>query len=158
MPILTLLFHLSWYQTKTPFLWNISWQLLEVDILQKSYSESFLKILQKTPLKLEESLFFNDVADSIQSQALCNLNQYLFLQILRIFQNNISLKSLCNYLWMGSIYFVNCISKIRLKICQKNMTNVANMLKVVLFTGSPHNLVRRFLECYQDIYLFVNKG
>ena len=37
-------------------------------------SESFLKILQKTPLKLEESLFFNDVADSIQSQALCNLN------------------------------------------------------------------------------------
>ena len=59
---------------KTPFLWNISWQLLEVDILQKSYSESFLKILQKTPLKLEESLFCNDVADSIQSQALCNLN------------------------------------------------------------------------------------
>ena len=39
------------------FLWNISGRLLRVDILQKSYSENFLKIPQKTSLKLEESLF-----------------------------------------------------------------------------------------------------
>ena len=39
------------------FLWNISGELLRVDILQKSYSERFSKISQKTPLKLEESLF-----------------------------------------------------------------------------------------------------
>ena len=39
------------------FLWNISGQLLRVDILQKSYSESIKKNPQKTPLKIEESLF-----------------------------------------------------------------------------------------------------
>ena len=37
------------------------------------------------------------------------------------------------------------------------MTNVANMLKIISLTGTPHNLVRRFLECYRDIYFFVNK-
>ena len=56
------------------FLWNISKRLLRVDILQKSYSENFLKIHQKTPLKLEESLF-NYVADSIlEILQKCNLN------------------------------------------------------------------------------------
>ena len=39
------------------FLSNISGQLLRVDILQKSYSESIKKNPQKTPLKIEESLF-----------------------------------------------------------------------------------------------------
>ena len=34
----------------------------------------FRKISRKTPLKIEESLSFNDVADSIQSQTLCSLN------------------------------------------------------------------------------------
>ena len=41
--------------------------------------------------------------------------------------------------------------------CQKYVTNVANMLKIISLTGTPHNLVRRFLECYRDIYFFVNK-
>ena len=51
------LFHLSCSQARTPFLWNIFGRMLRVDLHQKSYSESFLKILLKTSLKLEGNLF-----------------------------------------------------------------------------------------------------
>ena len=37
------------------------------------------------------------------------------------------------------------------------MTNVAHMLRIISLTGTPHNIVRRFLERYRDIYFFVNK-
>ena len=76
MPMLTpSLFHLSWYHARTRFLWNTSGRLVRTDILQKNYSESFLKISQKTPVNLEESIFFNDVADSIsETLQICNLN------------------------------------------------------------------------------------
>ena len=29
------------------------------------------------------------------------------------------------------------------------------MLKIISLRGTPHNLVRRFLESYRDIYFFV---
>ena len=48
--------------------------------------------------------------------------------------------------------------KIRPKLCQKYVTNVGNMLKVISLTGTPHNHVRRFLDCYRDIYFFVKEN
>ena len=45
----------------------------------------------------------------------------------------------------------------RPKLCQNYVTNVANMVKIISLTGTPHNFMRRFLECYPDIYFFVNK-
>ena len=63
------------------------------------------------------------------------------------------LKTLCDYLWMGSIYSL----KIPPKLSQKHVANVANMLKVISLTGTPHYLVRRFLECYRDVYFFLIK-
>ena len=38
------------------------------------------------------------------------------------------------------------------------MTNVANMLKIISLTETPHNLERRSLECFRGIDFFVNKG
>ena len=109
------------------FLWNISKRLLRVDILQKSYSENFLKIHQKTPLKLEESLF-NYVADSIlEILQKCNLNQYVFLQILRIFQSDVSLKNFVRLpLDEVDLFCKNASPKYVQKLCQKYVTNVAN--------------------------------
>ena len=46
----------------------------------------------------------------------------------------------------------------RPKLCQKYVTNVANIMKIISLTGTPHKLVRRFLECFRDIDFFVNKG
>ena len=79
------------YWAKTPFLWNISWRLLLADILLKSYLERFWKIPKKTPFKKS---CFNNVADSIpETLQKHNLNEDVLLQILKIFQNNSSLKN-----------------------------------------------------------------
>ena len=68
------------------------------------------------------------------------------------------LKTLCDYLWMRFIYSVKTHLQSTSKTLPKYVTNVANMLKIISLTGTPHNLVRRFLECFRDIYFFVNKG
>ena len=55
-------------------------------ILLKNYSERFWKIPKKTPLKKS---CFDDVTDSMpEILQKRSLNEYVFLQILRIFQNN----------------------------------------------------------------------
>ena len=66
-------------------------------------SENFLKILKKTPLKKS---CFNNVADSIpETLQKGSLNEYVFLQILRIFQNNFSLKNFVRLPPNGVYYF-----------------------------------------------------
>ena len=47
--------------------------------------------------------------------------------------------------------------KIRPKICQKYVTNVAYMLKIISLTGTLHSLefFRKCLECFRDIDFFV---
>ena len=114
-----------------------------------NYSESFLKILQKTPLKLEESLFLMMLQTlylkHYKNTILASMFSYKFWAFWAF-----PLKTLCDYLWMGSIYSL----KIPPKLSQKHVANVANMLKVISLTGTSHNLVRRFLECYWDMYFF----
>ena len=103
------------------FLWNISKRLLRVDILQKSYSENFLKIHQKTPLKLEESLF-NYVADSIlEILQKCNLNSMFSYKFWEFFRATFLLKTLCDYLWMRLIYSVKMHLQNTSKNFAKNM-------------------------------------
>ena len=58
----------------------------------------FFKNSQENTLEAWRKSFFNDVADSIpETLQKCNLNQHVFLQILRILQNNLSLK---NFVWL----------------------------------------------------------
>ena len=80
---------------RTSFLWNSSQWLLLAGILVKSYSESFLKNFPETPLNaLKTPIFKNNVADSVpETLQKRNLSEYVFVQILRIFQNNLSLKN-----------------------------------------------------------------
>ena len=70
-----------------------------------NYSESFLKILQKTPLKLEESLFLMMLQTlylkHYKNTILACMFSYKFW---KFFRSTFPLKTLCDYLWMGSIY------------------------------------------------------
>ena len=113
------------------------------EITLAAWRKSFLMMLQTLYLKL----YKNVVVSSMFS--------YKFWEY---FRTTFPLKNLCDYLWMGSINSVKTHLQNTSKTLPKYVTNVANMLKIISLTGTPHNLVRRFLECYRDIYFFVNKG
>ena len=82
-------------------------------------SESFLKIPRKTPLKKS---CFNNVAESIpETLQKSNLNEYVFLQILRIFQNNFSLKNFVRLPLDGVYYFCKIASPKYVQKFAKNM-------------------------------------
>ena len=61
-------------------------------LLEKVFRK-FFKNSPEITLEVSRKSFFNDVTNSIHSKILCNLNYYVFLQILRTFQNNVSLKN-----------------------------------------------------------------
>ena len=127
------------YWARIPFLWNISGRLLLVDILRKSYLESFWKIPRKTALK--RSCFNNFVDSRPKTLQKHNHTEDVFLQILANFQNNFSLK---------------IISKIHPKLCQKYVTNVVYMLKITSLTETPLNpeFLKKFWKCFS---LFLSK-
>ena len=70
------------------------------DILQKSFSERFQKIPQKTPLKLEESLFLMMLQTLYlklyKNAILTSMFSYKFWEF---FRTTFPLKTLCDYLW-----------------------------------------------------------
>ena len=156
---------------------------------QISSRKTIQKVFKKFPRKhrwILKKVFFLIMLQTLYLKLykyaiLTSMFSYKFWEF---FRTTFPLKTLCDYLWMGSIYSVKMHLQNTSKTLPKYVTNVANMLKIISLTGTPHNLVkmisltgalhnlvkmiwligtphnlvRRFLEYHRDIYFFVNKG
>ena len=91
----------SGYYARTSFWWNISRRLIRADLLQKNYSKNF------PGNTIEESLFqiiLQTLYLKLYKNAIwTSMFSYKFW---KFFRKTFPLKTLCNYLWMESIYSV----------------------------------------------------
>ena len=88
-------------------------------------------------MKLEESLSFNDVADSIPQTS---QKYYVSLQILRIFQIKFSLENFMQLPLDGVYLFCKNAFAKYVQYRQKYVNNLGIMLKIHSLTGTPQNL------------------
>ena len=145
---------------RTSFLWKKSGRLLLADILLKSFSENFWKISKKTPVK---KTWFNNVADyRPETLVKDDLTKDVFLQILKIFQNNFPFENFVRLPMAGVYLLCNKASPKYVRKFAKNMRHVWRyMLKMNSLTRTPHSykFVRKFsLANPAGSLLFMSKS
>ena len=145
------------YWTKTTFLWNISNQMLPTIILLKSSLERFQKIPRKHPWTTLVLLMLQTLHLKLYKNA--TLTMMFSYKFWEFFKTTFSLKTLCDFLWKGCIYFgkmhLQNTSKILPKMCDQCSLYAENYF--VNRNSSQTSTFEKLLECFWDIDFSINK-